>query len=77
MIETPQLVIMIIMMLVVTYMAKSGVEALGKWSMAALVVVLLIVLMSVLIAVRAWIFQIFCPLWRMILKPSPKAPTSC
>ena len=50
--ETPQLVIMILMMLVTAYMAKSGIEALGRWTLAAVPIVLFVVLLTVLLSVN-------------------------
>ncbi len=45
--ETPQLPIMIAMLLCTFYIAKSGVETFGKWSLAMLPVIILIILITV------------------------------
>lgn len=50
--ETPQLPIMIGMMLVTAYIAKSGIESLGRWSLATVCVVLFAVLLTVLLSVN-------------------------
>ena len=48
--ETPQLPLMIAMMVVTAYIAKSGIEALGRWSLAILPIVVLIVLITTILA---------------------------
>lgn len=50
--ETPQLAIMITMMLVVAYMVKSGIETMGKWSVFMLPFILLVVLMTIVFALN-------------------------
>lgn len=48
--ETPQLPLMVVMLLVTVYLAKSGVESLGRWSLVAMPAVLLIVLLTVVLS---------------------------
>ncbi len=50
--ETPQLPIMILMILVTAYMARSGIEALGRWSLATVPLVLFVVVMTVLLSLN-------------------------
>jgi spore germination protein KB len=50
--ETPQLVVMVAMLLVTSYMAFSGIETLAKWVMIALALILGIVLFTMLISIR-------------------------
>lgn len=50
--ETPQLPIIIVMMLVTAYMAKSGIEALGRWTLVMMPVALAMVLLTVLLSVN-------------------------
>ncbi len=46
--ETPQLPIMIAMILVVVYMAKSGIETLGKWSIITFFILISVLLLTIL-----------------------------
>ena len=55
--ETPQLPVMIVMMVVTAYMAKSGMETLGKWSMVAIIIVLFIVVMTILLSLNKMDFS--------------------
>ncbi len=48
--ETPQLAVMILIVLVAVYLAKSGAEALGKWSVAVLPVLLLAVISTMIMS---------------------------
>ena len=50
--ETPQLPIMIVMMLVAAYMAKSGIETLGRWALGILPIILLVVVATVLLSLN-------------------------
>ena len=50
--ETPQLAIIILMMLVTAYMAKSGIEALGRWSLAVVPIVLFVVVVTILLSLN-------------------------
>lgn len=50
--ETPQLPIMIAMILVVVYMVKSGIETMGRWSIFMLSVVVLVVVITVLLSLN-------------------------
>lgn len=50
--ETPQLPIMIAMILVVVYMAKSGIETMGKWSVFMLPIVILVVILTILLSIN-------------------------
>ncbi len=50
--ETPQLPIMIGMMLVTAYMARSGIEALGRWTLATIPIIMFVVLMTVLLSLN-------------------------
>nr|WP_319487673.1 endospore germination permease [uncultured Caproiciproducens sp.] len=47
--DTPQLPLMIIMILVTVYMAKSGVEILGKWSLVSLFIIVSVVFLTVIL----------------------------
>ena len=55
--ETPQLPIIIMMMLVTAYMARSGIEALGRWTLVMLPIVLFVVVMTVLMALNKMHFS--------------------
>lgn len=50
--ETPYLPIMIITLLVIAYIAKCGVECLGKWCVATFVILALFVLATVLLSIN-------------------------
>ena len=60
--ETPQLPIMIVMMLVTAYMAKSGVETLGRWTLAMLPLVLAVVLLTMLLSLNKMDFSNIQPI---------------
>ncbi len=47
--ETPQLALMIVMILVTTYMARSGAEVLGKWSLVSLVIIVSIMFLTIIL----------------------------
>ncbi|PKM73423.1 MAG: spore gernimation protein [Firmicutes bacterium HGW-Firmicutes-16] len=59
--ETPQLPIMIAMILVVVYMAKSGIETMGKWSIAMLSAVFLVVIITILFSLNKMDFTNILP----------------
>jgi spore germination protein (amino acid permease) len=46
--DTPELALMMMMIFISLYMAKSGVKTLGKWSVIALPIVILIMLLTIL-----------------------------
>lgn len=50
--ETPQVAMMIMILLITGYMAISGIEVLGKWIMIALVLVLMVVLFTVVLSIK-------------------------
>jgi len=50
--ETPQLPIMIAMILTVVYMAKSGIETMGKWAVFMLPVVLFVVILTIMLSIN-------------------------
>ena len=50
--ETPQLPLMIVMLAVTTFLAASGVETLGKWSVVVLPVTCLIVVLTVIMSLK-------------------------
>ena len=60
--ETPQLPITIAMILVVVYMAKSGIETLGKWSIFMLPVTVLVVILTVLLSINKMDFTNIMPI---------------
>lgn len=55
--ETPQLPITLIMVLVASFMARSGEETLGKWSVAVLPFVLLFVIITLLLSLNRMDFS--------------------
>ncbi|SBW10885.1 putative Spore germination protein (Amino acid permease) [uncultured Eubacteriales bacterium] len=59
--ETPQLAIILSMTLVVCYMARSGLETLGKWAIFALPVVSAIVIFTIVFAVNHMDFARILP----------------
>ena len=50
--ETPQLVIMLAMLIITGYMVVSGIETLGKWAMIAVVLVVMIVGGTIILSVK-------------------------
>jgi spore germination protein KB len=60
--ETPQLPIMIAMILVVVYMAKSGIETMGKWSIYMLSVVVIVVILTILFSIKQMDFKNIMPI---------------
>jgi len=50
--ETPHVPIMVIMMLTVIYLVKSGVETMGKWSIFMLPVISMVIIMTVLLSLN-------------------------
>jgi spore germination protein KB len=60
--ETPQLIIMITMLLVVIYLAKSGVEVLGRWSIIIFVIVIAVVIFTVLASIGNMSFDNLLPI---------------
>lgn len=59
--ETPQLPIMIAMILVVVYMAKSGIETMGKWSIIMLSIIMLVVILTILLSINKMDFTNILP----------------
>lgn len=59
--ETPQLPIMIMMILVVIYMAISGVETMGRWSVGMLPVIYLVVIVMTSLALPKMDFSNLLP----------------
>ena len=59
--ETPQLPIMLAMIMVVVYMAKSGVETMGKWSVITLTVVLMVVIVTIIFSLNKMDFTNILP----------------
>lgn len=59
--ETPQLPLMIAMMVVTAYIAKSGIETLGRWSLAILPIVVLVVLTTTILAIPKMNFSNILP----------------
>ena len=60
--ETPQIPIMIIMLMVTTYLAISGVETFAKWSIIALPIVILIVIFTIILSIKSMHFSNFLPI---------------
>jgi len=60
--ETPQLVVMVTMLLVTGYMVFSGIETLAKWVMIALALTLGIVLFTMIISIRQSDFSNIFPI---------------
>lgn len=60
--ETPQLPIIISMILVVAYMAKSGIETMGKWSILMLPVIVIMVILTVLLSINVMDFTNIMPI---------------
>ncbi len=50
--ETPQLPIMIAVILVAAYMVKSGIETMGKWAILALSVIVFVVVLTVVLSLN-------------------------
>lgn len=59
--ETPQLPLMIAMMVVTAYVAKSGIEALGRWSLAVIPVVIFVILITTVLAIPKMEFDNILP----------------
>ena len=60
--ETPELVILVSMMLVVCYMARCGMGAMGKWSVFMLPLVIIVLLFTFLFAVNKIDFNRLLPI---------------
>lgn len=52
MFETPQLAIMIVMLLAIVYMAKSGIETMGRWSLIIMPIVSSVILLTVVLSIN-------------------------
>ncbi|NLF28214.1 MAG: endospore germination permease [Clostridiales bacterium] len=61
--DTPQLPVMVVMMLTVSYLAKLGCKALGKWALATLPVVLFIVVLTVVLSINVMKFENILPVF--------------
>lgn len=61
--ETPQLPIMLIMMLLSAYLAKSGAESLGKWAVAVLPLVSLVIVADTLLSFNKMDFSNVQPIF--------------
>lgn len=59
--ETPQLPLMIAIMVVTAYIAKSGIEALGRWSLVVIPVVVGVVLLTTVLAIPKMEFSNILP----------------
>ncbi len=60
--ETPQLPIMIAMLLVTLYLAKSGIATLGKWGIVILPIVIIILLLTIILALKHMDFTNIMPI---------------
>lgn len=61
--DTPQLPVMVIMLLAVGYLAKLGCKALGKWAIATLPVVLTVVFLTVVLSINVMKFENILPVF--------------
>ena len=61
--ETPQLPVLIIMILAVCYLAKCGCKALGKWSLATMPLVMAVVILTVILSLNVMRFQNILPIF--------------
>lgn len=61
--DTPQLPVLIIMLLAVCYLAKSGCKALGKWALVTLPVVLAVVALTVILSLNVMRFDNILPIF--------------
>ena len=59
--STPQLAVMFILLFVTMYLARSGINVLGKWSLALLPVVMLIVTMTIVLSLSIMDFSNILP----------------
>lgn len=59
--ETPSFPIMLLMAIVTTYMAISGIETFGKWIIPALFLVLIIVILTIVLSLERMEFTNFLP----------------
>lgn len=59
--ETPQLALMVIIVFVTAFLAKSGIELLGRWSLIMLPIVLLVVVITVVLALKIMDFRHLLP----------------
>lgn len=59
--ETPQLPVMLSMILVVAYMAKSGIETMGKWAIVALFIVISVLFLTILLSLNKMDFTNILP----------------
>lgn len=60
--QTPQLALMVIIIFATVYLAKSGIEILGRWSLIMLPIVLLIVFFTVILAIDIIDFKHLLPI---------------
>lgn len=60
--ETPQLPIMLLMMMVVVYLAKSGVDTMGKWSSCTMPVLFFMILATILLSANRMDFSRILPI---------------
>lgn len=68
MLETPKLPILIMVLLINVYLARSGMETLGKWSMVVLPIVSVVLVLTTLLALKDMKFDNILP----ILNHSPQ-----
>ena len=61
--ETPQLPVLIIMIMAVCYLAKMGCKALGKWALATIPLVLAIVALTVVLSLNVMRFENVLPIF--------------
>ncbi len=59
--ETPQLPLIIVMLAVTTYLAMSGVETLGKWSIVSLPIILSVAFLTIVLALHHMDFSNIMP----------------
>lgn len=60
--ETPELTVIISMMLVICYMVRNGLETLGKWAIFALPVVTIVVVFTIVFSVNRMDFDRILPI---------------
>lgn len=71
--ETPQLPIMLLMILVVVYMVKSGVDTMGKWSVFTMPVLFFVIPMTILLSLNKMDFSRILPIMSHDLRSLAKS----
>lgn len=60
--ETPQLPLMLMMLIVTVYLAKSGIETMGKWAVLTMPIIIMVVFLTIVLSLNKMDFTRILPI---------------